>query len=147
MTLKINIFTPGTHDKAYLPLISEYQKRTSRFAEVNWNLVKTGDKTSENLNLLKAISGARYIVLDENGSNIRTEDIAVAFSSKMQSGDPVINLVIGGAYGLDDELIKNAEAIWALGKITLPHQLVRLIITEQIYRALTIIANHPYHHK
>lgn len=147
MALKINIITPGTNDKSHRDLIANYEKRVSRFAELNWRFVKSGDKNIENLNIQKVLAGERYIVLDENGKNLTTEEIAEQFSKQMQSGNPVFNIVVGGAYGLNDEIIDKADAVWAFGKITLPHQLVRLLLSEQIYRAMTIISNHPYHHK
>jgi 23S rRNA (pseudouridine1915-N3)-methyltransferase len=146
MSLQINIITPGSSSKEYLPLINEYLKRATRYAKVTWEITKGSDKKSENEHLRKVLVTKKYIVLDEHGKNIKTEDIANEFSAVMQSGNPVINLVIGGAYGLDDEIISGSSASWAFGKITLPHQLVRLITAEQIYRALTIINNHPYHH-
>lgn len=147
MALKINIITPGPNDKSIKDLIANYEKRISRFAELNWKFVKSADKNTENLNIQKILAGVVYIVLDENGKNISTAEIAQQFSKQMQSGNPVFNIVVGGAYGLSDTVIANADAVWAFGKITLPHQLVRLLLSEQIYRAMTIISNHPYHHK
>lgn len=146
MALKINIYTPGTNDKSFQDLILDYEKRISRFAEINWRFVKSGDVVSENQNIIKALEGAKYIVLDEHGSNITTLEIAEKLSKQMQSGNPVLNIVIGGAFGLSEEIISQADRTWAFGKITLPHQLVRLIVAEQIYRGLAILNNHPYHH-
>jgi len=146
MALKINIYTPGSNDKSVEDLINDYEKRISRFAEINWKFVKSGDKNTENSNLQKALEGHKYIVLDENGANITTLEIADKLSKQMQSGNPILNIVIGGAYGLSDEVIDKAEARWAFGKITLPHQLVRIILAEQVYRAMAVINNHPYHH-
>lgn len=146
MALNINIYTPGSHDKSMQSLINDYEKRLSRFAELNWVFVKSGDKKSENSNLTKALVNKIYIVLDENGLNVNTLEIANIFSKQMQSGKPSINIVIGGAYGLDEQIVSSAYAVWAFGKITLPHQIVRLITTEQIYRAMAILNNHPYHH-
>lgn len=147
MSFQIHVYTPGSHSKVYSDLISEYEKRISRFAELKWHITKGADKNSENLHLKEALSGKKYFVLDEHGQNITTQDIAKAFSNAMQSGTPEINLVIGGAYGLDAEMITEASASWAFGHITLPHQLVRLITSEQCYRAMTIINGHPYHHQ
>lgn len=146
MSLQIHIYTPGAHNKDYSLLINEYEKRSLKNAKISWTITKGTDKKSENDNLKKALTGKKYIVLDEHGKNITTQYIANEFSRAMQGGNPIVNLVIGGAYGLDDELIKGASADWAFGHITLPHQLVRLITAEQIYRAITIINNHPYHH-
>ena len=146
MALKINIYTPGPNDKSIQDLILDYEKRISRFAELNWKFVKPGDKITENSNLRKALEGHKYIVLDEYGTNVSTIEIANKLSKQMQSGNPTLNIVIGGAYGLSEEIIKQAEASWAFGKITLPHQIVRIILTEQIYRAMAVNNNHPYHH-
>lgn len=146
MALKINIYTPGSNDKSVQDLILDYEKRISRFAAINWRFVKSGDVVSENQNIIKALEGEKYIVLDEHGTNITTLEIAEKLSKQMQSGNPTLNIVIGGAYGLSEEIIKHAEASWAFGKITLPHQMIRLILTEQIYRAMAVNNNHPYHH-
>lgn len=146
MSFQIVIHTPGTHSKEVVPMISEYQKRISRFAKLTWKITSTGSKEIENQELRKSIGSDKYIILDERGKNITTLEIANQYSKIMQSGNPKIHIVIGGAYGLDNDIIKNASASWAFGNITLPHQLVRLICVEQCYRAITIIKGHPYHH-
>ena len=147
MSLQIHIYTHGPHSKEYLPLINEYEKRISRYAQIIWIRTKGNDKKSENDYLKKALGDKKpYVVLDEHGINIATIDIVNEFSKTMQSGSPIIHLVIGGAYGLDEEIIRGAIFKWAFGHITLPHQLVRLITIEQIYRALAVINKHPYHH-
>jgi len=147
MSFQIFIHTPGSHSKSVLPMLLDYEKRISRFAKLSWKITPTGSKEKENHALRKSIGAEPYIVLDERGKNITTLDISNLFSKNMQSGNPSLHIVIGGAYGLEQDLIKNALSSWAFGHITLPHQLVRLILAEQCYRALTVINNHPYHHQ
>mgnify|MGYP006268836397 CR=1 FL=1 len=146
MSFQIHIHTPGAHSKDILPLINDYEKRISRFASLSWKIVKSGTKESENDALKKSLNSSPYIVLDEHGKNVTTLDIANTFSKTMQSGSPILNIVIGGAYGLNEEVLTKASASWAFGHVTLPHQLVRLITAEQVYRAMAVINNHPYHH-
>ncbi len=146
MSLKIHIYTPGNHTPDYSPLINEYSKRIGRHAALSWKIIKAKNNESENEELLKSLEGKQYIVFDETGKNVSTADIAKSLNKAMQSGNPTISLVIGGAYGLNEKLKEGAQEVWALGRTTLPHQLVRLIASEQLYRAITIINNHPYHH-
>ena len=146
MTLKFRITTPGKHDRNVKGLIDEYEKRVSRFAELDWQIVQGDNQASEIASIKKALSNSKYIVLDERGTNVTTNDIAVKIESLTNQGNSEIVVVIGGAYGLDDELRNGAESVWAFGAITLPHQLIRIIAAEQIYRAMTILSNHPYHH-
>ncbi len=87
---------------------------------------------------------ARLGALDESGRQWNTLELAAACGQWMQDGRPLA-LVIGGADGLDAAVLERAEFIWSLSRLTLPHPLVRVVLIEQIYRAWSIIKNHPYH--
>lgn len=89
-------------------------------------------------------SGARVIVLDMAGRQWSTEELAAELKSWMQSGADV-QFLIGGPDGLAPGCIRKADARWSLGRLTLPHPLVRLVVAEQLYRAWTITQGHPYH--
>lgn len=84
------------------------------------------------------------IVLDENGKDISSVTLAQQIN---EWRNQAINVVcyIGGADGLSKEFLNEADLRWSISKFTLPHQIVRLVFTEQIYRAISIINNHPYH--
>ena len=88
--------------------------------------------------------GSMVIALDENGKQFDSLSLSKKLESWAQQGRN-ITFVIGGADGLADDLKKSAGMLWSLSSLTLPHALVRVILVEQIYRAWTIMQNHPYH--
>lgn len=95
--------------------------------------------------LLKAIpEGARVILLDERGKGVDTKGVARRLADWQQDGRDVA-LVIGGAGGLDEAVRARAEWAWSLSPLTFPHMLVRVLVAEQIYRAWSLLNNHPYH--
>jgi 23S rRNA (pseudouridine1915-N3)-methyltransferase len=87
----------------------------------------------------------RIIALDERGRSLSSEDFAETLRRWQEEGARVASLVIGGPDGLDSALAKEAHLTLSLGRMTLPHGLARAIIAEQLYRAATILARHPYH--
>jgi 23S rRNA (pseudouridine1915-N3)-methyltransferase len=88
--------------------------------------------------------GGRVIALDEHGAQMTTVQLSQQLSIWQQQGGDV-SFVIGGADGLDAEFKKNADLLLRLSNMTLPHGLVRVILAEQLYRAWSILRNHPYH--
>ncbi|WP_018881298.1 MULTISPECIES: 23S rRNA (pseudouridine(1915)-N(3))-methyltransferase RlmH [unclassified Thioalkalivibrio] len=95
--------------------------------------------------LLKAIpEGARVILLDERGKGVDTKSVARRLADWQQDGRDVA-LVIGGAAGLDEAVRARAEWAWSLSPLTFPHMLVRVLVAEQLYRAWSLLNNHPYH--
>lgn len=87
---------------------------------------------------------ARMIALDARGRAWSTEDLAGRLADWMQAGRDVA-LVVGGPDGLPPDCLERAEATWSLSALTFPHMMVRVILAEQLYRAWTILQNHPYH--
>ncbi|WP_201588041.1 23S rRNA (pseudouridine(1915)-N(3))-methyltransferase RlmH [Psychrobacter jeotgali] len=83
-------------------------------------------------------------VLDVKGKMLSTEDLANKLAAAMQQGDDIA-LVIGGADGVSPEVLATADSKWSLSALTLPHPLVRVVLMEQLYRAMSINNNHPYH--
>ena len=83
--------------------------------------------------------------LDERGRELASEELAASLNKAMNGGEQGIALVIGGADGLPKELLARADFVWSLGRATLPHRLARLIVLEQLYRALSILRGEPYH--
>lgn len=103
-------------------------------------------KTEEAAALLAlAAKGARIIALDERGKSMGSEAFAADIGAARDDGSPGYVLVIGGADGLDDEVRRLAALTLSFGAMTWPHQLVRIMALEQIYRAITILTGHPYH--
>ena len=95
--------------------------------------------------LLAAVpSGARVIALDERGRSWSTADLAENLERWMADGRKLC-LWIGGPDGMPPECLRRADERWSLGPLTLPHPLVRVVLAEQLYRAWSIISNHPYH--
>ncbi len=88
--------------------------------------------------------GAHVIALDERGQDISTQDLANHLAQWRQDGIN-ITFLIGGADGLDPSLKSRANALWKLSSLTLPHAFVRVLLSEQLYRAWTILQGHPYH--
>ncbi len=100
---------------------------------------------SEGKRLLSALRPTeKLVLLDEHGKSLSTKDIAQSIQNWQLQGDDIA-LIIGGADGVSDEVKKRASYKWSLSKLTFPHPLVRVIIAEQIYRAYSLISNHPYH--
>jgi 23S rRNA (pseudouridine1915-N3)-methyltransferase len=101
-------------------------------------------REEEGARLLQAAGSARCIALDVRGRPWSTEDLAGRLGDwRMEGGD--VALLVGGPDGLDDAVLKAAEARWSLSPLTLPHALVRIVVAEQVYRAWTLVAGHPYH--
>ena len=158
--MEIRIITVGKIKEKYLSDgIAEYAKRLSRYCKLNFCQVadeKTPDKASEALNIqIKDTEGERLM------KHIREQDyvIALAIDGKMLdsvelsekieklgvSGISSIAFVIGGSLGLSDRVLKRADYKLSFSKMTFPHQLMRVILCEQIYRAFRIIQHEPYH--
>ncbi|MCD4817284.1 MAG: 23S rRNA (pseudouridine(1915)-N(3))-methyltransferase RlmH [Candidatus Cloacimonetes bacterium] len=135
--------------------ISEYEKRISRFSKLKWEFLPdiklkknstTDDvKAKEAEVILKRVSEKDFLIsLDENGKQFNS----IAFSQKMDSilAHKNIIFIIGGVYGLHYTVLKRADIILGFSKFTFTHQMIRLILLEQIYRAFTIIKNKKYHY-
>ncbi len=110
---------------------------------------KAGDprraQAKESQRLLKAIpGGARVVALDPRGRSLSTEALAGKLDGWLQEGRDVAFLV-GGPEGLSAECLARSDERWSLSALTFPHMLVRVILAEQLYRAWTILRNHPYH--
>lgn len=103
-------------------------------------------KTEEATALLASVTGgARIVVLDENGKNLSSADFSRKLEAWKDQGVSDVVFAIGGADGHGSELIARADLKLALGAMTWPHQIARILLAEQIYRAMTIQSGHPYH--
>jgi 23S rRNA (pseudouridine1915-N3)-methyltransferase len=102
-------------------------------------------KHDEALALSTKMGAGGIIILDEHAKTITSDAFAAYLAAARDRGQPAMHFVIGGADGLEPELVARAERAISFGGMTLPHQLVRALVLEQIYRAMTICAGHPYH--
>jgi 23S rRNA (pseudouridine1915-N3)-methyltransferase len=91
------------------------------------------------------LSGHVRIALDEHGRTLGSEDFAKRLTRWRDDGKPALGFVIGGADGLDPDFIRAADLTLSFSPLTWPHQLVRIMLAEQLYRATTILSGHPYH--
>lgn len=109
---------------------------------------RAADRMADEAQRLKERAGpkGRLVCLDERGTAWTSDRLAGWLRDQADSGvADTINVTIGGADGLDPELVAAADVVLSLGRMTWPHQIVRILIAEQLYRAMTILAGHPYH--
>ncbi|RUM98404.1 23S rRNA (pseudouridine(1915)-N(3))-methyltransferase RlmH [Pseudaminobacter arsenicus] len=99
---------------------------------------------AERLRTLLA-GGAALVLLDERGKNLSSQDFAARLGALRDGGQRQLVIAIGGADGHDASLHENAALMLSFGALTWPHQLVRIMLAEQLYRATTILSGHPYH--
>ena len=121
----------------------EYEKRLRKPWAIEWLFVDE-DKLAGKVANLK--SDDYMVLLDENGKSLSSPELSKALKLPLETGRDVV-IIIGGAFGhFGPETIKRADLIWSLSRLVFPHQICRLIVTEQIYRAQEIYLNHVYHH-
>lgn len=157
--MKIKLLVIGkTDDKNLQTLIEVYQNRLKHY--INFELEVIPDiKNVKNLSELqqkekegeiilnKLAPTDQLVLLDEKGKEFRSIEFANFLQKKMNSGIKQLVLVIGGPYGFSEAIYKKAQGKISLSKMTFSHQMIRLFIVEQVYRAFTILKNEPYHHE
>jgi 23S rRNA (pseudouridine1915-N3)-methyltransferase len=145
--MKIKVAWIGkTKEPAIQALTDEYLKRISHYAEVAGLAVK--DEAA----ILSLASGERQrnkerhklVLLDSRGKQFSSEELAEFLDREQVNAMPLV-FAIGGSDGFSDEARRQAGFTLSLGKMTLPHELARVVLLEQLYRAFTILAHHPYH--
>ena len=132
--------------------IERYQKRLKAPFSVTWELIAPSGhegpsaRQDESERMLFRLTAYDFIVLlDERGKSLDSPHLSSLLVERLHHSQKIA-LVIGGAYGVDDTIRQKADLVWSLSPLVFPHQLVRLILTEQLYRAQEIAAGHPYHH-
>ena len=158
--MKITVLTVGKIKEKYLrDAIAEYSKRLSRYAKLEIIEVadeKTPDNASETVEtniknkeaerLLKYIRDDAYLItLEIKGKQLTSEELAQKIDTLGVQGTSHIIFVIGGSLGLGEEVLKRSNYALSFSKMTFPHQLMRVILLEQIYRSFRIIKGEPYH--
>lgn len=142
-----------THDPLFKAGIVAYEQRLSSTLPIEWVLLPpkteattTGTITSESNSILKSLKEAEYVILlDEKGQIMSSPDFSGLLYTALESHKHAC-LVIGGAYGVNDAVTARADAVVSFGKMVFPHQLMRLLLCEQLYRAVSIRSNSGYHH-
>lgn len=137
----------------YETLISDYAKRLSKYTSVKFKEIKDSKSkiaqqriAHETESIFQHLKPQDYLVLlDENGALFTTPKLAEKLSHQWMREKRTIFLV-GGSYGVGDEVKARANELLGLSKLVLPHQMARLLFTEQLYRAFTILNNENYHH-
>ena len=153
--MKINLVVIGKKMPDWIQAgIYHYQKQLP--TQLNFSLIALEAQKRKGKNIaqikelegeliLKAVKDSHLVIaFDEHGQQHTTKDIAQNLSNWQQSGD-TISLIIGGADGLSDAVKSHANLLWGLSNLTLPHSMARLLAVEQIYRAHSLLTNHPYH--
>jgi len=143
MLLKL-IVVGRVKDPHYQAKINEFMQRLNAFGKTEIVELKDDTVEKESAAILKALENERgwVVILDERGENITSVELA----KKISSCDRKIVMVIGGAFGFTDAVRQRADYLLALSKFTVTHEMARLILIEQLYRACTITAGKKYHH-
>lgn len=143
--MKIKVAWIGkTKESSIQTLTDDYLKRISRYAEV------AGVALKDEAAVLGLARGERQkerhrlVLLDPRGKQLSSEELAQFVEREQMQALPSL-FAVGGADGFSDEARQQAAFVWSIGKMTLPHELARVVLLEQIYRAFTILKNHPYH--
>jgi len=153
--MKIYFWSVGKAHESYVKEgVEIFTKRISHYYPVEWKIFSSSKSTStdevkknESTQLLSSIQKDDIVVgLDENGKQWSSDELAVFIQQRANNSTKNLIFIIGGAYGLHEAILKRCDYKWSLSKLVFPHQLVRLILSEQVYRACTIIRNEKYHH-
>ena len=157
--MKISFWTIGKQHEQYIKQgVDDFTDRIKRYYPISWNIIPPPKnagimseaelKKAEASLVVNALEKDDYlVVLDENGKMLSSVQLAGFLQQRANESSKHIVFLIGGAYGIDEQVFKYAKIKWSLSSLTFPHQLVRLILAEQVYRACTILRNEKYHHR
>jgi 23S rRNA (pseudouridine1915-N3)-methyltransferase len=156
--MKIQCYSIGKNHEPYVKTaVEDFTRRISNYYPVGWMIIPAPKnagllsakelKKKECDTLMALIQKDDYLAaLDENGKQLSSADFARFIQGRANESTRNLVFLIGGAYGLDERLLERADFIWSLSCLTFPHQLTRILLAEQIYRACTILRNEKYHH-
>ena len=157
--MKILLLVIGKTDEKYLlEGMSKYRDRLKHYIGFNYeeipdiknrkSLSEAQQKKQEaDLILTKLKVGDKLVLLDEKGKEYRSVEFAKHLQQQMNSGIKRLVFVVGGPYGFDASVYEKSQGKISLSKMTFSHQMIRLFMVEQVYRAMTILKNEPYHHE
>lgn len=151
--MKITVIAVGKkHDKLIAGAINDFEKRLKAPFSFEWRFLSAsnfdGDRArvEESERLDKILGRDDFVILlDERGKNLTSPEFSKILEEKLASQN--IKIVIGGAFGVSSDFRNRANLVWSLSKLVFPHQIVRLILAEQIYRAQEIAKGGKYHHE
>jgi 23S rRNA (pseudouridine1915-N3)-methyltransferase len=156
--MKIWFWSIGkAHDSYVKEGITEFTKRITKYFPVEWTIIPVPKnagtlsemdlKKKEGETILQCLKPDDYLIaLDEHGKQLSSEALSEFLQERASASTRNVVFLIGGAFGLDAVILKRAQLNWSLSQLTCPHQMVRLILAEQVYRACTILKNEKYHH-
>ncbi len=156
--MKIHFWSIGKNNEPYIKTgVEDFTKRIAKYFPVEWDIIPVPKnagmlsemdlKKKEGETILEWLEKDDYLVaLDETGKQMASEQLARFIQQRANESKRKLIFLIGGAYGIDQAVFKRANYKWSLSLLTFPHQLVRLILAEQVYRACTILRNEKYHH-
>jgi len=153
--VKIQLLTIGKQqDTATKAAVEDFTKRINFYFPCEWKLLppsKSIDpaviKKIESQAVLQTIQKEDYLILlDERGKNISSPELANLLQLRANESRRQLVFLIGGAFGVDPAILERADFTWSLSRLVFPHQIVRLVLAEQVYRACTILRNEKYHH-
>ena len=140
------------HEPWIVDGIKRYQERLRGPWKIEWILLPHSTyegiraRQEESARILAHLKPHDIVILlDERGKNLSSEEVSLLVTSCIERAMHVV-VIIGGAYGVNKELYERAQHVWSLSRLVFPHQLVRLILVEQLYRAQEVSLGHPYHH-
>lgn len=157
--MKISFWSVGKSNETYVKEgVEDFTRRISRYFKAEWTIIPMPKnsgvlseielKKKEGEAIMQLLGKDDYLVaLEERGKQLSSEGLAEFLQARANDSTKQLVFLIGGAYGLDEAVLKRANFKWSLSQLVFPHQLVRLILSEQVYRACTILKNEKYHHK
>ena len=140
--MRISFYTVGKGHEDYVRRgVEDFTKRVQRYFPCDWKIIPP-DK-----DIRSVVGPGDYLVLlDERGKAWTSEQLSAFIGTRAGESCKHLVFLIGGAYGVPDAVRERARVVWSLSPLVFPHQLVRLILAEQVYRACTILRNEKYHH-
>jgi len=157
--MKIQLWSVGKDHEVYVKAgVTDFTRRISKYFPVKWVILPVPKnagmlsamdlKKKEGDIILEWLKKDDYLVaLDQKGRMFSSEELAGFMQQRSNESSKNLVFLIGGIYGLDDKVLEKANVRWSLSSLTFPHQLVRLILAEQLYRACTILRNEKYHYE
>jgi 23S rRNA (pseudouridine1915-N3)-methyltransferase len=140
------------HDALFSEAISHYERKLLPYSKIEWiilpqsSLEGTDARNEESGRILKRLNVDDYaVLLDETGDLLSSHDIA-HYTEEAQNRSKSLTYIIGGSYGVSEHIKTRADVCVAFGRVVFPHQLMRVLVVEQIYRAHSILAGSKYHH-
>jgi 23S rRNA (pseudouridine1915-N3)-methyltransferase len=143
--VRVRIVAIGTRMPAWVTqAYDDYTRRLRSQLRIDLDELEVKNKADEEKRLIERVGDDYVVALDERGKSLTTLELAKWLGQRQQDGRN-LSFVIGGPDGLGPEILKKASLRWSLSALTFPHAMVRVILAEQLYRAHSVLQNHPYH--